>query len=201
MTTEATAILDGGGGIAQAAPAANAGVAAPASNGSQPAANGHWLAGADWTDDDRAYAANKGWDKLPSAVPKPVFESYRNLEKVMGGKANAVLLPRPDDAAGKVELMQKLGMPMEAKDYKLPATIPPDKAQNLNPKLVEQYQGWAHKAHLTNEQFGTLLAEHEAAVERAEAEADQRWDSEKARTVEKLRTELGDQFGEQVARG
>lgn len=192
MTTEAAPATTGG------APAGD-----PATTGgaptSQPATP--WFQGADYNDDDRAALVSKGWDKLPTAVPKPVLESYRNLERIMGNKANAVILPRPDDVEGQKELFSKLGKPAKAEEYKLPASFTPDKAQNLNPELVKRFQGWADKANLTNDQFGALVEQHEAAVAEAEAKADQQWELEKTQTVEKLRVEFGDQYGEQIARG
>jgi hypothetical protein len=180
------------------------GAAAPAASGapgatSQPAAP--WYAGTGYTDDDRVFMENKGWTKLETAVPAPVLKSYRELERVMGAKANAVILPQSGDAKGLTELMTRLGRPAESKGYTLPASFTPDRAQNLDAKLVERYQGWAHKANLTNDQYGVLLAEHEAAIEAAENEAIDRFNGDVARTNEKLKAEMGAGFGEAVARG
>jgi hypothetical protein len=192
VTTEAAPATTGQEGAAPAAASPNGATSQPATP---------WFAGADYSDDDRASLVSKGWDKLPTAVPKPVLESYRNLESLLGNKANAVILPRPDDVEGRKALMSKLGKPEKAEEYKLPASITPDKAQNLNPALVKQFQTWADKADLTNDQFGALVEQHEAAVEAAEKAADQQWELEKTQTVEKLRVEFGDQYGEQIARG
>ena len=198
MTDVATAAVEPGaaGSPAPGAPAAPSQPAAPTNGQGAP-----WYAGAGYTDDDRVWIEKKGWATLDQAVPTSVLKSYRELERVMGAKANAVILPKGDDPKALSELMTKLGKPVEPKDYALPATLPPDKAQNLNMGLVEQYRTWAHKADLTNQQFGVLLAEHEAAVEAAEIAADDRFNGEVAKTTEKLRQEMGDLFGENVHRG
>lgn len=180
-----------------AAPAATA----PAAGASQPAAGTHWLAGADYTDDDRAYMGNKGWDKLPSAVPKPVYESYRHLERIMGDKANAVLLPKLGDDKGLAEVMSKLGMPEAADKYTLPKEFTPDKVQNIDKATLTAYQQIAHGAKMTNDQFGVAMSMLDKVTEANEEKAVVAYNADVARTKEKLTVEFGDQFGEQVARG
>jgi hypothetical protein len=130
-----------------------------------------------------------------------VLKSYRELERVMGNKANAIVLPKADDAKGMDELFSKLGRPETADKYTLPASIPADKAKSLDGDLIKSFQGWAHKARLTNEQYGTLIAEQQAAMEAEEARKATAYNADVSRAKEKLQTEFGDQFGEQVARG
>lgn len=192
MTTEATA--GNGGDPAGTQPAASGGAV-----GSQPAAP--WYTGAGYTDDDRSFMENKGWTKQDVPIAPVALKAYRNLESVMGNKANAVILPRADDAKAMDEFYGKLGRPEKADGYTLPSSITPDVAQNFNPETVKMFQGWAHKARLTNEQYGALVVEHEAALAAHEEQATVRFNADVSRAKEKLVAEFGDQFGEQVARG
>lgn len=195
MTDMATATTDAGatGGAPNGATAPVNGAGAGTS---QPAAP--WYAGAGYTDDDRAYLENKGWTKQDVPVAPVALKSYRELERVMGDRANAILMPKIGDEKGMTELFQKLGMPDEPTKYALPEGVDP---KAVNPEKLKAYQGIAHKAKMTNEQFGTAFAMlNEAEAQEAE-QAITRFNGDVARTKEKLLAEMGDQYGEHVARG
>jgi hypothetical protein len=184
------------------AAAAAASAAALAANGAGGGGSEPWFQAEAYTDDDRAYMANKGWDKIENAVAPPVLKSYRELERIMGGKANAVVLPKAgDDPKVLDEFFQKLGTPAKADDYKLPASFTPDKAQNVSKESLTAYQTIAHKARLTNDQFGAVITELEAVAAANEEKATTAYNGEVVRTAEKLKLEFGDTYGEQVARG
>jgi hypothetical protein len=210
MPPEQAAILDGGSGGgggnggAGGDPAAAAAAAAASQNngggagGSQPAAP--WYAGAGYTDEDRTYLQGKGWHEGPE-IPRKVFDSYRHLEKLMGGKANAVVIPKPDDAAAMDEFYGKLGRPEKPDAYTLPSTIPEETAKAFAPETLKAYQEIAHKARLTNDQFGAAMEMLTTADKAANEAADVRYNTEVAQTKEKLNVEFGAKFGEEVARG
>jgi hypothetical protein len=199
--TDTAAILDGGDGGAPAAPAANQGAPASAP-GSQPAANGAgqpWYAGEGYTDEDRVYMENKGWTKLEQAVPAPVLKSYRELEKVMGGKANAVILPKPDDEKGMDELFTKLGRPEQPDGYKV--ELPAEHQEAFGKDELSLYQQIAHGARMTGAQFNGAMVKLAEARAAAQEKADTAYNADVSRTKEKLTVEMGEQFGENVARG
>lgn len=189
MTDAATATAVDPG----AAPAASS----PGATGtSQPAAP--WYAGAGYTDDDRVYMENKGWTKQEVPIAPVALKSYRELERVMGAKANAVILPQSGDEQGMNELFTKLGMPEAADKYALPQDLD---ASAIPPESLKAYQDIAHKARMTNEQFGTAMKLLTAADAQAEEQADMRFNADVGRTKEKLLAEMGEAYAENVAKG
>jgi hypothetical protein len=182
-----------------AAPAASA----PAAVTSQPAAptNGQgspWFAGAGYTDDDRVFMENKGWTKQETPIAPVALKSYRELERIMGAKANAVILPQSGDEKGVTELFQKLGMPEAADKYALPQGVDPN---SFDPDVLKSYQAIAHSAKMTNDQFGTAVKLLNEATAKAEEQATVRFNADVGRTKEKLSAEFGNTYPEQVARG
>lgn len=188
MTTEATA----GNGAAPAGDLANGGEA----NGSQPGAP--WYAGSGYTDEDRVYMENKGWTKLDKPIPEPVLKSYRELERVMGAKANAVVLPQAGDEKGMDDLFSKLGKPEAPEKYALPQGLDP---QAIEPEALKSYQAIAHAANMTGDQFGKAIALIHDANVKAEEAATMRFNSDVTQTKEKLQQEMGEAYAENVARG
>lgn len=92
--------------------------------------------GADWTsgmtDDHRQFVAGKGF-KDPAAA----IDSYRNLEKLLGGpKEKLFRIPDKEDAPEWGDIYNRLGRPEKADDYKL--DLP-------NQGGDEAFAGWARK--------------------------------------------------------
>lgn len=193
MTEAATAtVLDGG-----AAPAADTTTATP----SQPAAQTPWYAAPEtpFTDDDRAYIENKGWKEGPHQAIK----SYRELERVLGNKTHAMLPPKMDDEASRREFFGKLGLPDAPDKYALPKALQEmqTSGEKLNEKLISSFQQLAHKADLLPHQFETVIEGYREMESQAEESATVAYNGEVSQTVEKLKTEFGDKYGEHVARG
>jgi hypothetical protein len=114
--------------------------------------------------EDVAYVANKGWQGAPDAV-----RSYRDAEKLIGRDPSTLLvMPRADDPAGFLGVMDKLGRPADATKYEL--DVPKGATAD------EGYQKWAkdafHKLGLTAAQAKTLSAEHNAYAAARQAQAD-----------------------------
>jgi hypothetical protein len=184
--------------------------AAPSSNGAAPAAQPGggsqfygsqpaqpWFsAAAGFTDEDKAYIANKGWNQ----GPENIYKSYRDLERVMGDKANAVLLPRPSDPEGIKSFFQKhFGAPENPDGYKLPEI--PAEQMHLNDASVGMLRNLASAASATPEQFNNaVMAYNEALGKAAEADVD-RFNGEVQQVRQRLEQEMGQQYAENVARG
>lgn len=188
MTLEATATDDQGAAAAAAAGAPDV--------TSQPAAP--WHAGAEYSEDDRGYMATKGWTSLETPIPPKFVKSYRELERVLGDKANAVLLPKMGDEKGLGELMARLGKPDAPEKYALPDGLDP---QAFDADSLKSYQTIAHAANLTGDQFGKAIALIHDANVKAEEAATLRFNGDVSRTKEKLQAEMGEAYAENVARG
>lgn len=175
--------------VAQSAPAPQ----------SQPAAP--WFAAPAYTDDDRAYLENKGWNKPETPVAPVVLKSYRELERVMGAKANAVILPRSDDPAAVHEFMVKLGKPAEPGKYAEPVGLNEEQKRNLDPELMKTYSKLAYASDMTQAQHDRFLTAYEGVLSEQAKSAEAAFNGEVAQTKSKFQTEFGDQYGEQIARG
>ena len=182
-------------------PAGGNGADTSAAAGTQP--NGQTSQPAPWystaagfTDDDKAYVENKGWKE----GPQNVLKSYRELERVMGDKANAVLLPRAGDPDSTKQFFQQhFGTPEKADDYKMPE-IPQDQ-MHLNDGSIQVIRQLAHAANATPQQFAEAVKIYNDQIGAAkEADVD-RYNGEVAQVASKLEQEFGNQYGEQVARG
>lgn len=121
-----------------------------------------------------AFVANKGWDD-----PAKVVDSYRNLEKLHGAGADALVkMPNWDNEKEVGDFHARLGVPQEASAYALePMTL--DNGAEFDMDIVK---GIAHKIEATprqaskfaeaiKEYFDTsLAAEAQAQVTRDEAD-------------------------------
>lgn len=135
---------DPAGGTAVAAP-----VATPAAPSSTAAAATGTTPAPSWTDgfsdDQKGYVGNKGYKSAADLV-----DSYRGLEKLMGGPKDRLLaLPeRFYDDTGKLTpegraVRERLGAPKESKDYNL---LSPK--EGGDPKLLEHFRGLFHELGL-----------------------------------------------------
>lgn len=99
------------------------------------------------------YIKNKGW-----AGPQDVIKSYQGAEKLIGRDPSTLIsMPRADDPAGLLGVMDKLGRPADATKYEFSKP-----ADGIG--LDEGYQTWArgtfHEIGLTAAQVKTLTAKH-----------------------------------------
>lgn len=102
----------------------------------------------DWTgglpEELKSYVGAKGFKD-----PQTVVESYRNLEKLLGGPKERLLrLPeKMDDPAALGEVFGKLGKPEKADDYKIDYS---------DPEFVKWAKETFHQANLTKAQADVL---------------------------------------------
>lgn len=163
--------------------------------GSQPAPWYSTAAGI--SDDDKAYIENKGWRE----GPQNILKSYRDLERVMGDKARAVLLPNAGDPEGRSKFFQEhFGAPDAPEGYKLPADIAPDQL-NISEASVGFLQKMAHAVKATPDQFGEFVKLYNDEVGRAQGADVDRYNGEVSQVKRKLEQEMGQEYGEMVARG
>jgi hypothetical protein len=113
----------------------------------------------------RGYAETKNF---PS--PEEAVRSYANLEKLLGTKANAVMIPgegaTPEEQAA---FFEKIGRPGAPENYPVPDALKED-------PLVKGFAGEAHKLGITSKQFegvmGFISAQQQATVEATNAQRD-----------------------------
>lgn len=97
----------------------------------------------------------KGLEKFKS--PEQVLAGYTNLEKLMGAKANAVVIPGAD--ATKEEwapILKRLGVPDSPEGYglKVPENLPD--GVTVNQEELNQFAKYAHQIGLTPQQVAKL---------------------------------------------
>lgn len=163
--------------------------------GSQPAQPWYSTA-AGISDEDRAYIENKGWRE----GPQNILKSYRDLERVMGDKANAVLLPKPGDPNSTREFLQRhMGAPAEVDGYK-----PPEMGEgelHVNDASMSFIKQAAHAVGATQQQFEGFVKLYNEQIGQAKEADVTRFNGQVKQTKDKLAQEFGQEYGEQVARG
>lgn len=129
------------------------------------AANADWYAGiAD--ESTRTWVQAKGW-KDPSALA----ESAYNLEKLIGHEKAGRTVVIPGDDAKPEEIAafrQKMGIPANAADYKLP--VP----EGVPPEFANEASKWFHETGIPPKQAQALTAkwnEFTAATQKAQDQA------------------------------
>jgi hypothetical protein len=133
-----------------AAPAAAPVAPAAAAPAAAPAANAPWHGYTEQA--DVQYVTQKGWQG-----PQDLLKSYREAEKFIGRDPSTLLsLPRADDPAGFLGVMDKLGRPADAAKYEF--------AKPEGATLDEGYLKWArgtfHELGLTASQVKALSGKH-----------------------------------------
>ena len=96
--------------------------------------------------DARGFAELRGWKS-----PEETVKSFQNLEKLLGQKANAVMIP--GDGATPEELSafyDKLGRPGAADNYPVPEGLKED-------PMIKTFAGEAHKLGITSKQFEGVM--------------------------------------------
>lgn len=148
-----------------------------------------WNAGFD--EDTNAYVSNKGWQN-----PADVLNSYRNLEKFVGGSKNLLELPGENaDETALNNFFNKLGRPESPDKYNIKM---PDGG---DPDLTNWFKQNAHKIGLTDKQAAGLFdAWNSMSVERIkaiEAEEKRKGDEE----IANLQKEWGQGYNAQIDAG
>lgn len=94
----------------------------------------------------RGFAEVRGWKS-----PEDTVKSFQNLEKLLGTKANAVMIPgdtaTPEEQAA---FFEKLGRPGAPENYPVPDALKED-------ALVKGFATEAHKLGITSKQFEGVM--------------------------------------------
>ncbi len=117
--------------------------------------NGSWFDRL--TPEDRTRAESKGWKA--DTDPSILFDSYKNLESLMGAdKAGRTLvLPKDEsDTAALDAIFSKLGKPDAPDKYEIP--LP----EGVDPTLANTFKDVFHKANLTTSQAKTVSEAYQA---------------------------------------
>lgn len=124
----------------------------------------------------RGYAETKNFPSAEEAV-----RSYQNLEKLMGSKANAVMIPGDDAKPEELSAFyDKLGRPGAPENYPVPDAFKED-------ALVKGFAGEAHKLGITSKQFEGVMG-FLAAQQQAQTDVDNgKRDAAAAADIEALR--------------
>ena len=128
----------------------------------------------------RGWVQAKGWSDAEGMA-----RSAHNLEKLAGWPEDQVLrLPKEGDAEGLRQVLSRLGMPSEPKDYKIdvPEGLPVDDGflagareafhkAGLTSQQAEQVAGWwnetmTNQVQLSTDEYNAQLGEQEAALKK-----------------------------------
>lgn len=126
-------------------------------------------------------------------TPEAALRSYIELEKTLGKDK----IPIPGDNASPEEMeafFRKLGRPDDPSGYK----VEMPEGVKLNEEAFEMYKGLAHKAGLTNTQFGKMVKE---AFEMEKGIADKavsEFNAQLEKDRKALQDDWGDKYNENV---
>lgn len=140
----------------------------PAPNPAPAAAPASAATPTDWTsgfsEERKGYVQNKGFKD-----PSMVLDSYQNLEKLIGVPPDRVLkLPEKDDAPEWGGIWERLGVPKDAKEYKI--DVP---KEGGDPQFAEMARAMFKEAGLTSKQAETIVKRwNETAVQNSTSRAE-----------------------------
>ncbi len=147
--------------------------------------------------DTQKMVAIKGWK-----TPEDAIKGYSELEKLVG--QDKIPAPRKD-VNGKYEkgelerYLQAVGMPKEAKEYKIPETLKLEADAGITVQQLEAFKPIAHKYGLLPSQFEGVMSEF-AGLLNAGAKADLEAKNKKYdETVAGLKQELGEAYDGKIA--
>lgn len=139
----------------------------------------------------------KGWK-----TPEDVVNGYGELERMVG--QDKIPAPRKDKDGnfekGELErYLTAVGLPKDAKEYKMPAEIKLPEGSGLTVAQLESFKPIAHKYGLLPHQFAGIMNEFANLVNAgSEAQISQE-NTKHDESVAALRQELGDQYDAKVA--
>lgn len=139
---------------------------------------------------------HKGLAKI--ANPEGLARAYISAASMIG--ADTVRVPAPDDEAGFLAAMDRLGRPADAKAYKL--TAPEGSPDWLKPEdeYVQQFVTVAHKNGLTQRQMQAMYGAYAASVAEG-TRLQEKIENERAEAnLAALRKDWGDEFDLNVGR-
>lgn len=142
---------------------------------------------------DAEYAQNKAWKS-----PRELFDSYRNLEKLVGG--DKVPLPKEGDEKAWNELYGKLGRPESPDKYQLGDFKPPEGVEW--PQEVQgQMLGEFHKLGLNSRQASGILSAWGNITKAANERMVQEQAAKSAQEIDALKLEFGNAFDDRIESG
>lgn len=119
----------------------------------------------------RGFAETKNWKS-----PEDVVKSYQNLEKIVGSKANALIVPGEDATAEDwAAFYDKTGRPAAADNYAMPDTLKEDPAMKAFAPVAHEL-GFTSKQwegvtkFITSNQEASAASEKAALTARAESD-------------------------------
>lgn len=190
MGDSAGDLLDSGDAPEGGAPAATGTPGTPPDGGSPAVTDKvevpEWFGEVD--PDTAAYVSGKGW-----AEPKDLVESYRNVERMVGGK---VAIPDEGDEKGWGTLYDRLGRPASGNEYDL--GTPPE---HLPEGMGDWYKGLAHEMGLNQAQAAagfTKMSEYLAESQQAATSANEERDSQQ---MIQLKAEWGSNYDGEIQAG
>lgn len=136
------------------------------------------------------YIENKGWSQ-----PQQVVEGYQNLEKILGDKANAIVMPKEGDEQGWGALYDKLGRPPTAEGYKF--EVPEGGDENL----TNWFRETAHKTGLTQAQAEAVFNEWNQFAQNGNEEAQAQIAQKAEADITSLKKDWGQEYDANIRAG
>jgi hypothetical protein len=136
------------------------------------------------------YIGNKGWENAGQVV-----EGYQNLEKILGDKANALLVPKEGDEQAWNDFYTRLGRPANASEYKLA------EAEGIEAEAAEWFKDTVHKLGLSQEQAAQLFDSWNTYAQSSVTEVQEKQDAQSAKDLTELKKSWGNEFEANVRAG
>ena len=175
---------------AAAAPGGDNGGAVGATGNEAPA----WAEGL--SEDMVGYVQNKGWVDNDQVKMGSVFESYRNIEKMVGGNTNVVALPGHDASPEDYDkFYNSIGRPETPDGYGFEMPDTGDK------ELFGWFKDAAHRNGLTEAQAGKFLAEYQEMAEGRITAMEEQLTEQANADMKALEKEWGQGYQSQVQAG
>lgn len=172
----------------------------PSGNANPPSGNQEGITNPDvaWLGQDASeefinLARTKGW--TGEEGPKKAVESYANLEKLLGQKANAIIKPAADAPQAEWDsYFAQLGRPETPDKYEL--KLP----ENADTDLAEAAKSWFHEAGLPNDQAQKLIDKQVEYMEQVQQQQVEEFMKRSNQEAAELQSELGDKFDDTMER-
>lgn len=129
------------------------------------------------------YIGNKGWENAGQ-----VIEGYQNLEKLLGDKANALLVPKEGDETAWGDFYNRLGRPGNAGEYKF--EVP----EGGDEKLTDWFKETAHKYGLSQNQAASLFDAWNQFAQSGNEEAASQQEAQSAQDINDLKRSWGNEY-------
>lgn len=136
------------------------------------------------------YIENKGWKD-----PSQVVEGYKNLEKILGDKANALVLPKEGDATAWGDFYNRLGRPANSGEYKF------SDVEGGDENLTNWFKETAHKNGLTQAQAAAMYDEWNQHMQSGSQESQVAAEAKATKDINDLKKEWGNEYEANIKAG